>query len=362
MNLKQYQSDTLSILRRFFEEARMAGPKNAYESITQEPDQAMRLGGYAGAYVPLRELFDVPYVCLRLPTGGGKTILAAHAVSVARNAWIEKDYPVVLWLVPTNTIRQQTVEALKEGWDCSFAYVFCSVSRIQSAKDVEQLLGRVLRMPYARRRGVTDLNKAYAFLSEPSFGEAAKGLTDKLVGMGFEEDEALDNIEPVQRAFDDQGDLFGPRQESEPVFRYTTQATPEVLSKLKEVEPDGLQVRKTTKGEVEVAVTGWISEDNEKAICETLPEPQRKEFVDAVEKYRDEVKDQVRKRSMTFVGRNGIVYINGISLRPGLKSRFHSTMPSHLWMGCTGINDAIRSLYHNKRIIHTPHLDKRRKI
>ena len=45
-----------------------------------------------------------------------------------------------------------TVEALKEGWDCSFAYAFCSVSRIQSATDVEQLLGRVLRMPYASRR------------------------------------------------------------------------------------------------------------------------------------------------------------------------------------------------------------------
>ena len=44
MNLKQYQTDTLSILRRFFEEARMAGPKNAYEAITQEPEQAMRLG------------------------------------------------------------------------------------------------------------------------------------------------------------------------------------------------------------------------------------------------------------------------------------------------------------------------------
>ena len=45
-----------------------------------------------------------------------------------------------------------TIEALKEGWDCSFAYIFCSVSRIQSATDVEQLLGRVLRMPYAKQR------------------------------------------------------------------------------------------------------------------------------------------------------------------------------------------------------------------
>ena len=83
-----------------------------------------------------------------------------------------------------------TVEALKEGWDCSFAYVFCSVSRIHSAKDVEQLLGRVLRMPYAKRRKVTELNKAYAYLSEPSSGEAAKALADKLVAMGFEEEEA----------------------------------------------------------------------------------------------------------------------------------------------------------------------------
>ena len=55
-----------------------------------------------------------------------------------------------------------TVEALKEGWDCSFAYVFCSVSRIKSAQNVEQLFGRVLRMPYAKRRRSAELNKAYA--------------------------------------------------------------------------------------------------------------------------------------------------------------------------------------------------------
>ena len=40
MKLKQYQTDTLSVLRRFFEEARVAGPKGAYEAITKEPDQA----------------------------------------------------------------------------------------------------------------------------------------------------------------------------------------------------------------------------------------------------------------------------------------------------------------------------------
>jgi type III restriction enzyme len=40
--------------------------------------------------------------------------------------------------------RHITMETLKEGWDCSFAYVLCSVSAQSHA--IEQLLGRVLRM------------------------------------------------------------------------------------------------------------------------------------------------------------------------------------------------------------------------
>ena len=113
MKLKQYQTDTLAVLQRFLEEARVAGPKNAYDSITREPEQAKRLGRYRTDYTLLDGMPGAPYVCLRLPTGGGKTILAAHAIGVARDAWIEKDYPLVLWLVPSNTIRLQTAEALK---------------------------------------------------------------------------------------------------------------------------------------------------------------------------------------------------------------------------------------------------------
>ena len=183
-----------------------------------------------------------------------------------------------------------TVEALKEGWDCSFAYIFCSVSRIQSATDVEQLLGRVLRMPYAKQRQEIALNKAYAFLSEPSFGEAARALADKLVDMGFEEDEALDHIEPVQRTLDFQRDLFGPQEKPEPVFRYTTPATPEILSELKDAEHEGLLVRETAEGQVEIAITGWINQDREQAILETLPEQEQKGFATAVAQHRAAVK------------------------------------------------------------------------
>ncbi|WP_099350781.1 DEAD/DEAH box helicase [Erwinia amylovora] len=84
-----------------------------------------------------------------------------------------------------------TVEALKEGWDCSFAYVLCSMQESRSAKDVEQLLGRVLRMPYARSRQNPELNQAYAHITAHSFGEALHRIQDNLVNnMGFDPLEA----------------------------------------------------------------------------------------------------------------------------------------------------------------------------
>jgi type III restriction enzyme len=92
-----------------------------------------------------------------------------------------------------------TIEALKEGWDCSFAYVLASLQSINSAKDVEQLLGRVLRMPYASDRSQAELNKAYAHIVAANFAEAASGLRDRLVqNMGFERLETATLLVPQQ--------------------------------------------------------------------------------------------------------------------------------------------------------------------
>jgi len=88
-----------------------------------------------------------------------------------------------------------TVQALKEGWDCSFAYVFCSTANIHNATSVEQLLGRVLRMPYVQRRKAADLNKAYAHVSSPNFSEAATKLEKSMVALGFDPAEAEQAIE-----------------------------------------------------------------------------------------------------------------------------------------------------------------------
>lgn len=104
-----------------------------------------------------------------------------------------------------------TVEALKEGWDCSFAYVFCSVTDRSSQKDVEQILGRVLRMPYASKRTSPLLNYAYAHISSPIFADAAKSLQDALVGkMGFEEFEANYAVteSSARNNYPDQTDIF----------------------------------------------------------------------------------------------------------------------------------------------------------
>jgi type III restriction enzyme len=93
-----------------------------------------------------------------------------------------------------------TIEALKEGWDCSFAYVLSSLQSVESAKDVEQLLGRVLRMPYARDRAQAPLNRAYAHIVASNFAEAASNLRDRLVqNMGFERLDTAGIIVPQQQ-------------------------------------------------------------------------------------------------------------------------------------------------------------------
>ena len=80
-----------------------------------------------------------------------------------------------------------TVQALREGWDCPFAYVLCSLQKLSSATAVGQLLGRVLRMPYASPRGREALNRAYAHVCEAKFSTAAHALADRLINhMGFE--------------------------------------------------------------------------------------------------------------------------------------------------------------------------------
>lgn len=99
-----------------------------------------------------------------------------------------------------------TVQALREGWDCPNAYVLCSVAELTSARAVEQLLGRVLRLPKARRKSEESLNCAYAFAVSQHFVQAAQALKDALVENGFQRIEADSFVDESSRG--DQGHFF----------------------------------------------------------------------------------------------------------------------------------------------------------
>ncbi len=87
-----------------------------------------------------------------------------------------------------------TVAALKEGWDCPFAYVLFSVAELSSGRGVEQILGRILRMPRARRKRRQGLNSSYAYVASTRFDAAARALKEGLVNAGFEKQEVGDLI------------------------------------------------------------------------------------------------------------------------------------------------------------------------
>ena len=178
-----------------------------------------------------------------------------------------------------------TVEALKEGWDCSFAYVLCSVSNIGSATDIEQLLGRVLRMPYAQTRSQPALNRAYAHVSSPRFGEGAKALTDTLIDkMGFQPDEAAQAVENRQATLPGIGtnpDLFS----RAPVLLETLDAAPDLSGLAPEVA-ERVQVETREDGTVTVTVQGDIPAELEQRLVASMT-PERQERVRAaVQRHR----------------------------------------------------------------------------
>ena len=82
-----------------------------------------------------------------------------------------------------------TVNALKEGWDCPFAYVLATLANRTSQVDVEQILGRVLRQPHARKSPSPNLNISYVLTSSADFQQTIKNIIKGLNDAGFSKDE-----------------------------------------------------------------------------------------------------------------------------------------------------------------------------
>lgn len=82
-----------------------------------------------------------------------------------------------------------TVNALKEGWDCPFAYILASLADKSSAVDVEQILGRVLRLPYVTSHQHDLLNMSYVLTASNKFMATCDSVVKALQSSGFSEND-----------------------------------------------------------------------------------------------------------------------------------------------------------------------------
>jgi type III restriction enzyme len=108
---KNYQKSCLESVEKYFTKCHELGDADwAFQKTTEE------LWGEKSNFTPLRDEFpaEMPYFCLRVPTGGGKTWLAAKSVALVNNTLLQTEHSVILWLVPSKPIRTQTINALKD--------------------------------------------------------------------------------------------------------------------------------------------------------------------------------------------------------------------------------------------------------
>ncbi len=108
---KDYQRSCLESVEKYFTKCQELGDADwAFQKTTEE------LWGEKSQFTPLKGEFppEMPYFCLRVPTGGGKTWLAAKSVALVNNTLLQTEHSVILWLVPSKPIRTQTINALKD--------------------------------------------------------------------------------------------------------------------------------------------------------------------------------------------------------------------------------------------------------
>ncbi|NHQ59730.1 DEAD/DEAH box helicase family protein [Chlorobium sp. BLA1] len=173
---------------------------------------------------------------------------------------------------PGCTIRYIiTVQALREGWDCPFAYVLCSVAEMRSPTAVEQILGRIMRLPGAKRKQSDELNMAYAFSASRNFVEAAKALENALVLNGFNRLEAKELITNLPVNHQGAMDLFAETKETieeTPCFGFLPEAIQKKVSY--DIESKAL------------TFTGEMDDAEKQALLECFVTPEGKESIERV--------------------------------------------------------------------------------
>ena len=122
MVLKEYQKRTLATVREFLERleewrgkaaaALEVDPELDFDWVRKAWEKSVPACIYHSRTNGLGEL--LPTFCLKIPTGGGKTLLATRVVDLVNTHYRKRQTGLVLWIVPSTQIYDQTLKALKD--------------------------------------------------------------------------------------------------------------------------------------------------------------------------------------------------------------------------------------------------------
>lgn len=124
MRLKHYQERVIKALKDYLSELDIA--RNEYEEMLAiKPNLAKHINFPKDAWEKstgktiyhsktngLNE--PLPDIYLKVPTGGGKTLLACHSIDLIQKSYLKKQTGLILWIVPSTQIYRQTIAALKD--------------------------------------------------------------------------------------------------------------------------------------------------------------------------------------------------------------------------------------------------------
>lgn len=132
-----------------------------------------------------------------------------------------------------------TVNALKEGWDCPFAYILATLANKTSTVDVEQILGRVLRLPYTKQSTSKFLNLSYVLTSSNDFHATISKVIQGLNDAGFSDKdyriaEEKSVVEPAPKPVQQEITLKSPTADVEEFLEFDRSALKAIIDERKQ--------------------------------------------------------------------------------------------------------------------------------